>query len=332
MTAKAPVGQKRPFRMIAGVSSMSDLIDDVSSAGGDLFVNANTAATNWLPAGNNANDGKSWNSAFLTMTYALTQVKTGGRILFIGNVSEECVGSNLVFDVTIIGMGGLHHPDLPTSAYHPGSSMWRCTATDTAPLIEVRGRGWKFINVAFDSPASYAAVKLSRNALSDASEYDASHAVFENCRFLSGKYGIDDAGGANNVTIRNCEFAGMTTAAIFGSSTAVANPRAWKVFDNMFPSNVSSLGNAVHLDASLNESIIARNYFGTVTSTGKYIDLTGGSGNIVTDNFLMGAYDTSDYVSATGDSWFGNQAISISFGTSGTNAAGVTIGIPEAAT
>jgi len=204
--------------------------------------------------------------------------------------------------------------------------------TGATPGRVVRGRGWKFINVAFDAPASYAAVQLSRNALSDTSEYDASHAVFENCRFLSGKYGIDDAGGANNVTIRNCEFAGMTTAAIFGSSTAVANPRAWKVFDNVFPSNVSSLGNATHIDASLNESVIARNFFGTVTSTNKYIDLTGGSGNIVTGNYLMGAYDTSDYVSATGDSWFGNQAISISFGVSGTNAAGVTIGVPEAAT
>src|SRR3990172_5005692 len=284
--------------------------------------------------GRDAYLGKDWDHPVQTMARALALVSTGGRIAFKGDVREEITGSNLLFDVTIEGVGGLHHPDQPSSAYDYGASMWRPPASPTAAtnLLIARGRGWKFSNIAFDCPVDAAAVQLSRNALSDTSEYDASHAVFENCRFLSGKYGIDDAGGANNVTIRNCEFAGMTTAAIFGSSTAVANPRAWKVFDNVFPSNVSSLGNATHIDASLNESVIARNFFGTVTSTNKYIDLTGGSGNIVTGNYLMGAYDTSDYVSATGDSWFGNQAISISFGVSGTNAAGVTIGVPEAAT
>ena len=322
--AKAASGNRRPFRLIKGVSRLADLADGVMGPVDDIFLNTF--------AGNDAHDGKSWQSAVQTMGQALSLVETGGRIFFVGDVNEVATGSNLKFDISIIGMGGLHHPDQPSTAYNYGASMWRKTATDAAPLLVVRGRGWKFINVAFDAPASYAAVQLSRNALSDTSEYDASHAVFENCRFLSGKYGIDDAGGANNVTIRNCEFAGMTTAAIFGSSTAVANPRAWKVFDNVFPSNVSSLGNATHIDASLNESVIARNFFGTVTSTAAYIDLTGGSGNIVTGNYLMGAYNTSDYVSATGDSWFGNQAISISFGVSGTNAAGVTIGVPEAAT
>lgn len=283
--------------------------------------------------GSDARAGEAWGESVATMSQALTLAETGALILFRGDVREEITGSNLKFDITIEGVGGLHHPDQPSSAYDYGASMWRAPASPTTAtnLLIVRGRGWEFKNIAFDSPVDAAAVQLSRNALSTTSEYDASHAIFENCRFLSGKYGIDDAGGANNVTIRGCEFAGMTTAAIFGSSTSVANPRAWKVFDNVFPSNVSSLGNATHIDASLNESVLARNFFGTVLSTALYVDLTGGNGNIVTQNYMMGAYNTSDYVSGTGDSWFGNQAISISFGTSGTNAAGVTIGVPEAA-
>jgi len=324
--AKAASGNRRPFRLIKGVSRLSDLADGVMGPVDDIFLNTF--------AGNDGNDGKSWQSAVNTMSKALDLVETGGRIFFVGDVREELTGSNLKFDISIIGMGGLHHPDQPSSAYNYGASMWRPPASPTAttPLLVVRGRGWKFINVAFDAPVDDAAISLSRNADSGEDEYDASHVVFENCRFLSGKWGIEDDGGANNVTIRNCEFAGMTTAAIIGTSTSVANPRAWKVFDNVFPSNVSSLGNATHLDAALNESVIADNFFGTVTSTAKYVDLTGGNGNIVTRNYMMGAYDTSDYVSGTGDSWFGNQAISISFGVSGTNAAGVTIGVPEAAT
>ena len=278
-------------------------------------------------AGSDSNAGTSWASAFATMAKALTEVDTLGTIFFVGNVSEQCVGSNLKFDVSIIGCGSLHHPDQPTVAYNPGSSMWRCTATDTAPLLEVKGRGWKFYNIAFDAPASYAAVKLTRNALGDVSEFDASHATFENCRFLSGKYGIEDAGGANNVTIKACEFAGMTTAAIYGSSTAVANPRAWKIFDNMFPSNVGGLGNATHIDLSLNESMIARNFFGTVLSTALYIDLTGGNGNMVTDNFMMGVFQAVDYVAGTGDSWVGNQTIDLSRGTE-TLDSGMSVKVP----
>lgn len=264
--------------------------------------------------GNDGWLGTDWNHPVQTMDRALDLVSTGGRILLRGDVREEITASNLLFDITIEGVGGLHHPDQPSSAYDYGASMWRPPASPTAttPLLTVRGRGWKFKNIAFDCPVDDAAVVLERNALSDVSEYDASHAVFENCRFLSGAYGIEDSGGANNVTIRNCEFAGMTTCAIYGSSTAVANPRAWKIFDNMFPSNVGGLGNATHLDASLNESFVVRNFFGTVVSTALYVNLTGGNGNIVVDNHMMGSYSTDDYVSGTGDDWIGNRSIDVS--------------------
>ncbi|MFA6270966.1 MAG: hypothetical protein WC657_07210, partial [Candidatus Paceibacterota bacterium] len=154
--------------------------------------------------GNDGWQGKDWDHPVKTMDRALDLVSTGGRVLFKGDVREEITGSNLVFDVTIEGVGGLHHPDQPSSAYDYGASMWRAPASPTAAtnLIVVRGRGWKFKNIAFDCPVDAAAVYLSRNALSTTSEYDASHAVFENCRFLSGYYGINDNGGANNVTIR----------------------------------------------------------------------------------------------------------------------------------
>lgn len=283
--------------------------------------------------GNDGYLGVDWNHPVRTMARALALVTTGGRIRFKGDIREEITTVlNLLFDITIEGVGGLHHPDQPSSAYDYGASMWRPPASPTAAtnLLIVRGRGWHFKNIAFDCPVDAAAVQLSRNALSGTSEYDASHAIFENCRFLSGKYGIDDAGGANHVIIKDCEFAGMTTAAIIGSSTAVANPRAWQIRNCYFPADVSSFGNAIHIDAALNESLIADNFFGTVLSTGKYIDLTGGNGNIVTRNLLMGEYNTNDYVPGTGDTWAGNQSLSASFG--GNDAQGRTLSVPAAAT
>jgi hypothetical protein len=308
-----------------GHATYSDLIDDQPFGGRIRLDTVN---------GNDGNSGETWSSAKKTMSSALDAVQTAGQIDFVGDVREELTGSNLKFDITIRGMGSLHHPDLPSSSYHPGASMWRPPASPTAatPLLDLRGRGWNFANIAFDCPVDDTAVVLSRNALSATSEYDASHASFIGCRFLSGLHGIEDAGGGNNITIKDCEFAGMTGAAIYGSSTAVANPRVWKIYNNIFPSHVGgALGNVTHIDAALNESIIEWNKFGTVVSTALYVDLTGGNDNIVTNNFMMGAYNTGDYISGTGDSWFGNQAISISFGTSGTNASGVTIGVPEAA-
>jgi len=336
--AKAASGGARPFRMVKGRNYLADLVDGAGAgepyAGPTIFLNAKSGATvtTAIANGNDGNDGLSWDAPVLTMSKALSKVKTGGRVLFVGDVREELTGSNLLFDVTIQGAGSLHHPDSPGTTYHPGASMWRPPASPTAttPLLNLKGRGWKFINIAFDCPVDDAAVVLTRNALATTSEFDASHASFIGCRFLSGKYGIEDDGGANNITISGCEFAGMTTAAIYGSSTAVANPRAWKVFDNIFPANVSALGNATHMDLSLNEAVVAGNFFGTVTSTALYIDLTGGNGNIVTQNSLMGAYNTSDYIGGTGDYWAGNQSLSVSFG--GNAATGMTLTAPAAAT
>jgi hypothetical protein len=243
------------------------------------------------------------------MGAALSAVQTGGKIYFRGDVREELTGSNLKFDITIIGAGSLHHPDLPSASYHPGSSTWRPPASPTAttPLLKVRGRGWKFINVFFDCPVDAAAIKLERNALEGTSEYDASHASFINCRFVDGAYGIEDAGGCYNVTVQGCEFKAFTTAAIANTSTSVANPLNWKITDCLFPANVSDFGNVTHVDSPLNCAVIRNNIFGTVRSTALYVDLSGGNGNIVVENILGGVYDTSDYVPGTGDIWLQNR-------------------------
>jgi hypothetical protein len=275
-------------------------------AGVARYVNADPGGT-----GDDTADGLSPSTAYLTMAKALSVVGTLDTVYFWGDVREEIVGNHLAFDVTIVGLGSLHHPDSPATGYKVGSSMWRPPSSPTAatPLLKLRGRGWNFINVAFDAPVDAAAVKMERNALSGTSEYDPSHASFLGCRFVDGKYGIEDNGGCYNVTVDECEFKAMTTGAIVNTSTSVANPLNWKITNNRFPSNVSSFGNATHIDSPLNCAIVKGNIFGTVTSTALYVDLTGGNGNVVTENVLAGLYDTTDYVSGTGDVWYQNWTV-----------------------
>jgi hypothetical protein len=255
-------------------------------------------------------DGLSWDTAFKTMAQALSAVGTLGKIFVVGDIREHAVGSNLKFDVSIIGCGSLHHADSPSEGADVGACIWRAPASPTAltPLLELRGRGWKFINIMFDAPTDAAAVLLKRNALEGTAEYDASHASFIGCRFVDGKYGIEDSGGCYNVTIESCQFKGFTTAAIANTSTAVANPLNWHIQNCEFPSdNGAAFGNVVHIESPFSQAVIKNNVFGKVVSTGKYIDLTGGvAGNVVAYNVFGGVYDTDDYVGISGDMWLQN--------------------------
>lgn len=318
-----------------GVAFDTDLspTDRLASAFANFILPDSPAAHYYVDTvnGSASNNGLSWTTAFSTMAAALAAVSTGGTIHFRGDVREELTGSNLVFDVTIIGHGSLHHADVPDTGYHPGSCIWRPPASPTAttPLLKLRARGWKFINIMFDCPVDSAAIYMERNALSGTSEYDPSHATFINCRFVDGKYGIQDVGGCYNVTLKNCEFKACTTAAIANTSTAVANPLNWKIIDCLFPANVSSFGNATHIDSPLNASFIKNCEFGTVTSTALYVDLTGGNVNFVTGNKFGGSYDTSDYVAGTDDNWSGNITADIS-SNSAVADNGLTIAVPAA--
>jgi hypothetical protein len=260
--------------------------------------------------GLDTHDGSSWGDAFQTMAAALAAVQTNGTIFFRGSVAEQLTGSNLKFDVTIVGVGSLHHADVPAAGYHPGAAAWVTAGTATTPLIKVRGRGWKFINIMFDAPSDAAAIYLERNALSGTDEYDASHASIIGCDFRNGKHAIQDVGGCFNVLVEDCVFEtfdATSGCAIINTSAAVANPRRWTIRNNHFQMDASTEGNLQHIDSPLNGSLITGNVFGTVKSTGIYVDLTGGTGNVVCDNILGGVYDTSDYVAGTGDLWYQNR-------------------------
>lgn len=246
-----------------------------------------------------------------------------GDVIFIqGNIREEDVTfSNLKFDRKVVGLFGLHHPDQPTSAYHPKGSMIRPPASPTAttPLVVVRGRGTQFHNVAFDCPVDAAAVKLVRNASSGADEYDSSHAIFDGCRFTDGLIGIENSGGASFVKVRRSRFVRMSGsggAAIKCTSTSVAVPLEWEIEDSKF------IHNASHILSSMSYSVIRRNIFGRFTAT-LSIDIDDqpsanqGEYNVITENYLSGTFGVTAYPAGSNNEWAGNQ-----------NVAGVTTADP----
>jgi len=262
--------------------------------------------------GNDLNSGSGWENALATMGEALDRVETLGTIKVIGDVREELVGSNLVFDVTIIGCGTKpHHPDVPAAGYHPGAACWRPPASPTAatPLIEVRGRGWRFVNLLFDAPVDAAAVKLVSNALSGDDEYSAGHASFIGCRFDAGAIGIEDSGGAGFVEVIGCDFRGLTDAAIKNTSTAVAMPLRWMIRDNTF------MDNANHVLMSLSRAVIRENVFGKFTTEALntiYVSAQGEYNVVGPFNVFSGDVDTAEgYTGDSTDTWAGNFAMTV---------------------
>lgn len=287
----------------------------VSSMGVPVFgANQAVFGASWFvdtERGSDGNSGKSTTKAFLTMSKALTTANTGDTVYFTGDVREELTGSNLKFDITIVGCGNNpHHPDLPATGYRSGAATWRPPASPTAttPLIKVRGRGWRFVNILFDCPVDAAAIYLERNASSGTDEYDASHASIIGCRFDAGKVGIENAGGASFCTVRDNLFRGLSEsggAGIKCTSTSVAVPLAWRIEDNRFANNAS------HILSSMSYSTIKGNAFGRFTAT-LSVDIDDqpsanqGEYNTIWGNYLSGTYGATAYPPGSNNEWAGN--------------------------
>lgn len=282
----------------------------VPSRGVDIFVDTFNGAS--------GANGYSWDTALATMAAALDKAETHDRIYFVGDVREEISIStitdlNLKFDVSIVGCGGLHHPDQPGTApnlYDYGAAMWRPPASPTAgaDLLNVYGRGWQFANIAFDCPVDGAAVKLHRNASSGTDEYDAGHARFYGCRFDAGLYGIENAGGCGFTKVVGCDFRGLTEtggAGIVCTSTSVAVPLRWDIEDSRFHNNAS------HILSSMSYSTIKGNAFGRFTAT-LSIDIDDqpsanqGEYNVIFGNYLSGTYGATAYPPGSNNEWGGN--------------------------
>ncbi len=282
---------------------------------GHIFVNGQL--------GSDTNDGHDPRYPLLTIAAAVgngssSKARSGDVIHLIGNFTEEVTGYNLLEDITIIGESGRprhadHARDYASYAFATvaqdeiSGASWRSPSTAAGPLLIVRGQGWRVVNILFAVPTSYAGIRLERNALSDVSEYDASHFSVEGCRFAGGLDGINDSGGCFNVHVKDCIFHGQSGRAIETISTSVAVPLMWVVEDNQF------INNAEHVYVSANHWTVRNNNFGYFSGTYslnlKAVSAQGEYNNVYGNHFY-GDYDGA-YLAGANDSWPANFSADI---------------------
>ena len=285
--------------------------------------------------GSDTSDGRDPRSPKATLATligngASSLANSGDTVYVVGNVTEEITGYNLLEDISIIGVANRpRHADkardYATYAYKGISgASWREAASHgaTTPLLTIRGQGWYIENILFVPPSDAAAIYLERNALSNISEFDASHLQVRGCRFAGGSVGIQDVGGGFGVHLYDNVFQ-SNTHGIRGTSTSVDVPTQWHLRGNVFMDCTNSL------IVSAKQWLIMDNVFGKFTTTSvDLINLSAqGSNNEVHGNYLSGDYDAK-YIPSSTDEWAGNYSMDV--GSAEVGAEGLTTAIPVA--
>ena len=256
--------------------------------------------------GNNALDGKSWSTAFLTMAKAFTSCGSGDVIVMRGNIAEQVSTPVGIFDVTIVGAGNQpRHADAHTTNNGYKAATWKTPGSPTAttPLLTIRQQGWKLANILFDGPSDAAAVQLFRDGGAGDSERDASHAHILGCKFVAAQNHIEFKGGLSQVVIENNLFFGSTGDSFLETVGAgIGTNNYFRILDNVFHNNAS------HIDVGMTYGTIRGNTFGK--ASGDKVDLRGGEENVVTLNYLYGTYSNAGgYYAGTNDEWGGNMNV-----------------------
>lgn len=252
--------------------------------GKNLFVNTITGLA--------GNSGLSWVDPCLTMAAAIAKAASGDVIYIYGKVREQLIAPLGMYGVRIVGADTSPRHDLAASWMAPASG-----GVASKALLEIKEQGWVFENLLLQSFTTASSIKLSRRET--ALIPDASHAMFNNCRFV-GVNGIDDNGGNSFVTIKGCVFQDLTGTALLGSDTSGDIPTQWLVEDNRFIDCVNGI------DEAFKRSTVRNNVFqGTFT---KYYDGTGGTGtNFIYDNIVNIAAADFDpaggWTGVSGDYW-----------------------------
>lgn len=263
------------------------------------WVDTNTGA--------DTNTGRTRDTALATMAEAFSRIASGDEIAFVGNIREQLTTPVGVADVTIIGAGNRpRHADTHPLNGERAASTWKLPASGgtDAPLLTIACPGWRLVNILFAAHASNYALLLTRNAVEDATEIDASHLEVIGCRFASGEGGINDTGGCFNVSVRDCWFQGLTSFCILGVGNIGVGQLMWHLRDNHFNNFTNGVKIAAH------ECVIKGNYFtdGGTPNTTVVLNTNNGGGrdNFVVENYfqtLTANFNTPDVVGCATDVW-----------------------------
>ncbi len=251
------------YRMLAGLRSLS-------ARGNVWYVAPQTGSD-----GNN--DGKSWATAFASMSALDTVLGNGDVVYLSGVLLQQWTAPQDVFDVTIVGAANRPRQATDGGVATGGGASWLSPASPTAttPLLKLREQGWTIANIQFAPVASSACIRLSRAEV--ASDMDGSHASIIGCYFVGGGasgIGIEDVGGCSRVLITDCRFEGLGDSAIKGISTGIAVPAMWQILRSTFKGNLNDI------KMSCNDTLIEKNRFFTAGSgsTNKVISTIAVSG------------------------------------------------------
>lgn len=308
------MGYRRPF---IGLNYEALQFGVGTSPGVDLFVDTVNGTTNGT--------GLSWDKALSTVEEACARLDTpkyfssifarNATIWVIGDVREQFTAPVTVYGVKVIGAsnGRPRHSTSGGVVVDGNGTSWRQSASaEGRSLIAIHEQGWEFHNILFVPESGYSAVNLRR--AEDATDPDASHAVFKNCKFISGGtrvgYGLEDVGGAFHISVEDCEFVGLEYA-WKQTSVGVAAPSAHVWRRNRFTGNKIDIGmNAIG-------SLFEGNYFqtpydGTTHPTTLNLQITADAGLATNKNMVIGNYFADaaadvtiakGYKAATGDIW-----------------------------
>lgn len=225
-------------------------------------------------------------SPLATVARALQLANPLDQIILRGKVQEEVTVSNLLGGLHFIGAGGQpRHGDSPWG----GGNLWKPPASPTTAtaLVVVRAQGITFENILFDCPVDAAAIYGARNALSDTSEYDASHMSVLGCRFASGQSGIEDQAGLFNVKVEDSVFHALTNA-IKTLGTAVAVPSYWRIHNNHIAENTNGIIVSMNYGRITDNSIVKTT---TAPISTTYVSSQGGYNRVVGNSFDIAAVD-----------------------------------------
>lgn len=249
--------------------------------------------------GSATGDGKTWSSAFSTLTLAVAAASAGDTILARGSFTEAV-------SVALAGLRIIGADATPQQCIWAGAADAKClTVTASGVTVE---------NIRFRAPArtsgTPAAIYLSTGA---------TYFRAKKCRFqgtTGAWYGIYTLGDCDNGVLEDCEFVYFNTAT-YGTaikSTGATETTGFRIENCVFRSNLN------HIVFPMKEGVIRRCLLpaGGLAAAGTYsttltvlgIDVHGLASTVgynqVTQNHLGSLYHQACYYPATGDEWDGN--------------------------
>jgi hypothetical protein len=171
-----------------------------------------------------------------------------------------------------------------------GFAAWGTSTTATEPHLSLRARGWRISGFEFDCPATNAGILLDKHT--DGSTWRPDYIEIDHCLFTGGACGIAQSVGSTYAHIHDNLFDGFagSTANLSGAiqiqSSSHQIPIYWLVENNHFMNNIWHINVGTN---GTNACIYKGNTFsllGQARNATVLLDIRGGGGNQVIDNYF----------------------------------------------